>query len=291
MAAVSLAQKFAPKISFSDGERFFPCDLFFNGSDISGNKEAYEKLSDDEKKKEGIACYYHIVETNTHAAYQYWYYYAYNEYSGGWTGGMPDTHDHEIECAIVYVKKSSETPVAMALNQHHFRNWVWEPDLELPVYAEKGGHGMFRVKRIPDSWKKGGFETRVLPKKSVEDLRTRFVSPEPAGLIDDDGTIKGQSANLIGMLAKPKVPWVRIPEYTLPISQLFAEAERLKNKLLSEAPKRVQYAIPRAAKAFVRPHQELNLSIPYNKPTVRKNLDEALRLQLITKGQYKALVS
>jgi hypothetical protein len=150
---------------------------------------------------------------------------------------------------------------------------------------------MFRVKRLPDSWKKGGLETRVLPRQSVEDLRIRFVNPEPTDLIDDDdGTIKGKSANLVGMLAKPKVPWVRISEYTLPISELLSEAEGVKNKLSSQAPKHVQYAIPRAVKAFVRPG-EFNLSIPYNKATRRKNLDEALSLRLITKGQYKALVN
>jgi hypothetical protein len=123
MASASLVQKYAPKISFSDGEPYFPCDLFFNGSDIVNNKEEYERRSDNEKE-DLITCYYHIVESTKYVAYQYWYYYVYNEYSGGWTGGMPDTHDHDIEYAIVYVDKTSDTPVAMALNQHHWRNWV-----------------------------------------------------------------------------------------------------------------------------------------------------------------------
>ena len=288
MAASDLAQKFAPKISFSKGEQYFPCDLFFAGSDILQNKTAYEALSPT-KKQELITCYYHIVETKLFLAYEYWYYYVYNDYHGGWTFGAPDIHDHDMEFVIVYVEKSSGNPTAMALNQHHWLNWVWNPNLELPVFAEEGGHGMFRVKRALDSWKKDGLEKTVLPKESVENLRSRFVSPEPANLIDGDGSIKGQSANLVGMMAKPKVPWVRIREYTLPISELLSEAEELKSRL-SRAPGRVQYAVPRAVKAYVRPG-EFNLSIPYTKPTRRKNLNEALRLQLITKQQYKALTS
>jgi hypothetical protein len=205
---------------------------------------------------------------------------------------MSDRHDHDMEFAIVYVDKPSGIPVAMALNQHHWLNWVWNPNLEVPIFAEEGGHGMFRVKRVLDSWKKGlqDGEVKVLPKDSVENLRSRFVNPEPTDLIDDDGTIKGQSANFLGMWAKPKVPWVRTREYALPISELLSEAEDLKKKLLSRAPKHVQYAIPKAVKAYARPG-ELNLSIPYDKPTTRKNLAEALRLQLITKQQYKALVA
>ncbi len=164
MASIDLARKFAPEISFSKGERYYPCDLFFAGNDIVRNRNEYEALPQN-KKEELITCYYHIVESKTHVAYQYWYYYAYNDYSGGWTLGTPDTHDHDMEFAIVYVDKSSGSPLVMALNQHHWLNWVWNPNLEMPIFAKEGGHGMFRVKRnnLPSSWStlNSSFQTSV----------------------------------------------------------------------------------------------------------------------------------
>ena len=277
-----LAFKFAPRISFSKGERYFPCPVFFAGTHIIGNREAYGALSDLEKKQM-ISCYYHVVEDEKHAAYEYWYYYPYNDYSGGWTGGLPDRHDHDMEFAIVYVSKSSGSPVALALNQHHWLNWSWSPALELSIFAEEGGHGMFRHRRPLDSWEDGGLTVKVEPKQTVESLRERFINPEPAQLIEDDGMIKGRSANFIGMWAKPKVPWARFREYALPISTLFAEVEEEKSRLLSRAPRALAYTVPGAP-------EELALSLPYNKPTRQENLQEALRLQLITRDQYEALV-
>lgn len=278
----NLAFKLAPKISFSKGEGYFPCPVFFAGTDIIDNREAYDALSDHEKKQM-ISCYYHVVENGKHAAYEYWYYYAYNDYSGGWTGGLPDRHDHDMEFAIVYVSKSSGSPVALALNQHHWLNWAWSPTLELSIFAEEGGHGMFRHKRPLDSWEDGGLTVKVEPKEAVESLRERFINPEPAQLIEDDGTIKGRSANFLGMWAKPKVPWARFREYALPISRLLAEVEEEKSRLLSRAPRTLAYTVPGGP-------EELVLSIPYDKPTRQENLQEALRLQLITRDQYEALV-
>ncbi|MCJ7768393.1 hypothetical protein MUP79_08385 [Candidatus Bathyarchaeota archaeon] len=279
MQGRQLAQSFAPRVSFSKGERYFPCSVFFAGTDILRNKEAYDALDENEKKRL-MSCYYHVVEDDAYAAYQYWYYYTYNDYSGGWTGYLPDRHDHDMEFAVVYVNKSSGTPAAVALNQHHWLNWVWNPNLEMPIFAEEGGHGMFRSKRLLDTWEEGGLSERVEPKDSVESLRQRFINPEPAQLIDEDGTIKGKSANFIGMWAKPRVPWARIREYVLPISKLFYELEELKQRLLSRAV-HVAYAYTPA---------ELTLSMPYDKPTMQENLEEALRLQLITKEQYEALI-
>jgi hypothetical protein len=277
-----LARTFAPEITFSRGERYFPCPVFFAGTRIIDNRKAYDALSDHEKKQL-LSCYYHVVEDEEQAAYEYWYYYAYNDYSGGWTGGLPDRHDHDMEFAIVYVNKSSGSPMAIASNQHHWLNWTWSPALELSIFAEEGGHGMFRHKRPLDSWEDGGLRAKVEPKEPVESLREHFVNPEPAQLMEDDGTIKGRSANFIGMWAKPKVPWARFREYALPISTLFAEAEEEKSRLLSRAPTALAYTGPSAP-------EELALSIPYNKPTRQENLEEALRLQLITRDQYEALV-
>jgi hypothetical protein len=56
-----LVSQYAPEIQFSKGERYFPCPVFFSGSDIINNKEAYDRLTK-KRKKELISCYYHIVE-------------------------------------------------------------------------------------------------------------------------------------------------------------------------------------------------------------------------------------
>ena len=218
-----LARKFAPELAFSSEEKYFPCPLFFNGAQIVGNKRAYDALPDS-RKEHMISCYCNIVETQAYTAYEYWYYYVYNDYSGGYTGLLPDRHDHDMEFALVYVNNSSGQPEAMALNQHHWINWVWGSNLELRIFAEEGGHGMFRVKKPLDSWKEGGLKIKVEPKETVESLRASFITPEPADLIDEDGAIKGESANFIGMWAKPKFPWIRIREYSLPISKLFKES-------------------------------------------------------------------
>lgn len=282
MTDSDLVSQFAPEIQFSKGERYFPCPMFFGGRDTVNNRETYDRLSNSDKK-ELISCYYHIVEDQTLAAYQYWYYYAYNDYSGAWTGFLPDLHDHDIELAIVYVNKSNKLPVAMSLNQHHWRNWVSNPHPSKLIFAEEGGHGMFRDKRIRDKWEDGGLKIKVEAKEAVESLREQFVNPEPANIIEDDGTIKGKTANFIGMWAKPKVPWVRLREYALPISKLLSEAIEEMNRLLQYAPKAYPYMTPHI------PLEEFTLSLPYDKPTRQENLDEALRIGLVTKDQYAAL--
>jgi len=278
MRKSDLASQFAPEIRFSKGERYLPCPLFFCGSNIVDNREAYDSLSQSDKE-DLISCYYHIVEHETLTAYQYWYYYAYNDYSGAWTSFLPDRHDHDVELAIVYVNKSTERPVAMSLNQHHWRNWVWNPNPSKSIFGEEGGHGMFRQKRIQDKWEDGGLEIKVEPRETVESLREHFVNPEPANLIEEDGTIKGKTANFVGMWAKPKVPWVRLREYALPISKLLSEAEEEKKRLSQYAPKAYPYMAV----------GEFTLSLPYDKPTRQENLNEALRVGLITKDQYAAL--
>ncbi|MGD0177833.1 MAG: hypothetical protein ABSA50_12400 [Candidatus Bathyarchaeia archaeon] len=270
-----LVRKFAPEISFSKNEPYFPCPIFFSGADIVSNREKYEPLTPDQKRNL-ISCYYHVSRYESHTAYEYWYYYVYNDYSGGWDLGAPDIHDHDMEFAIVYVDNASGTVYALALNQHHWRNWVWMSN-DLKVFAEEGGHGLFRKRTLLDSWKPGGLTIKVDPKESVESLRNKFIDPEPANLMENDGTIKGQTAIFLGAWAKPKVPWVR-QEYVFPISQLLADADKDKARMLSAAPRAMMY--PR----------EITLSIPYNKPTRKENLDEALRLQLISDHQYKAML-
>jgi len=289
MDQFELARRFAPEIWFSRDEKYFPCNIFFAGTDIVHNRIAYEPLSNGEKR-ELISCYYHIVEDEKYTAYQYWYYYAYNDYSGGWTGGLPDKHDHDMEFAIIYVDKERERPLMMLLNQHQWHNKIMDPSLEIPVLAEEVGHGMFRNKRPPDKWQDGGLKVKVEPREPVEQLRQKFLNPEPAHLVEDDGTIKGESANFIGMWAKPKVPWVRFREYALPISTLLLEAQEDMQRLLSRKPAEAyMYKLPEVLMHYV-PSQELGISLPYDKPTRLENLDEALGLGLITKEQYEALI-
>jgi hypothetical protein len=283
-----LTRKLAPEIWFSKDEQYFPCSIFFAGSSIVRNKAAYDALSSRERKRL-ISCYYHVVEDEKYTAYQYWYYYVYNDYSGGWTAGLPDRHNHDMEFAIVFVSKSSGRPAAMALNQHHWLNWILDPSLETPVLAEEGGHGMFRNRRAFDKWQGGGLQTKVEPTEPVEQLRQRFLNPEPVHLIEDDGTIRGESANFIGMWAKPRVPWARFREYALPISRLLSEALEDAHRLLLRKPAEAyMYELPKVLEHYV-PSRELGFSFPYDKPTRRENLDEALRLGLITREDYDAL--
>lgn len=270
-------QRFAPEISFSKDERYFPCPLFFDGVDILRNREKYEALTLPQKK-DLISCYYHVTRDKKHTAYEYWYYYVYNDYSGGHMLFLRDVHDHDMEFAIVYVSNSSEKVVALALNQHHWLNWVWPNGIVPRVFAEDGGHGLFRKKADDDVWKAGGLTQRVEPKESVESLRMKFVDPEPNNLMNEDGTLNGEVANYAGRWAKPKVPWVRAAEYTFPISHHLAEAERNRVRMLSVAPYTKAYP------------EEITLSIPYDKSTRKENLDEALKLGLISEQQYGALL-
>ena len=106
----------------------------------------------------------------------------------------------------------------------------------------------------------------------------------------EDGAIKGKHASLIGRGAKPKVPWARFREYALPISAMLSHAEYDKGRMLArKPPEAYTYSLPDVLSDYV-PSREFGFSIPYDKATRSENLDEALRLGLITKEQYDTLV-
>ena len=73
---LKLVQKYFLPLQFSKGEKFFPCDLFFAGDDITKNWYRYTRI------KRPLQTYYYHVNRYPDGSIiiQYWFYFAYNIY-------------------------------------------------------------------------------------------------------------------------------------------------------------------------------------------------------------------
>lgn len=226
MVVPSSVEKYAPTLAFSKGEKYFPCNLFFKGNNIIENKQKYDKLEKSQKDDE-VCCYYHVNKGQKHTVYQYWYYYAYNEYA--LAPGLRDNHEHDFECFKVFVDKKSGQPKIITCNIHFFRE-ITPIDGEVPeVKVEKGGHGLFTKKK---RWRwDRGHELHVRPTESCEKLRRKMIPLAPQ-LINTNFKLIGNDYDWlrIGKLAGPQVPWAR-SEYYLPEKTLHGLDERTKVNL------------------------------------------------------------
>lgn len=207
----SLIEKYVPTLVFSKGEKYLPCNLFFRGNDIINNKQEYDKLRKSQKLDE-VCCYYHINEGQRYTVYQYWYYYAYNEYALG--PGFRDNHEHDFECFKVFVDKESGQAKIITCNIHFFREITPIDDVVPEVKVERGGHGFF-TKNKRWRWDRG-LELEIRPTESCEELRRRMMPLAPQ-LINTDFKLIGDDYDWlkIGRLAGPQAPWAR-SEYYLP---------------------------------------------------------------------------
>lgn len=223
-------EKYAPILVFGKDEQYLPSNLFFAGEDIIDNKQEYDKLSESQKLGE-VCCYYHIGEGQRFTVYQYWYYYAYNEYA--LLPGIKDNHEHDFECFKVFVDKETGQPKIITCNIHFFRE-ITPVDGDIPkIKVERGGHGLF-TKNMRWRWDRGR-ELWVRPAESCEELRRKMMPFAPQ-LIDTDFKLIGNDYDWlrIGKLAGPQVPWAR-SEYYLPEKTLYGLDKRTEVDL-SEIP-------------------------------------------------------
>lgn len=194
---------------FSKDERYLPCSLFFAGENIVENREQYEKLTDDQKL-DRLSCYYHVAEGQRYTVYQYWYYYAYNQY-------RLDDHEHDFECLKVFVGKRTGRPEIITCNIHSWRE-IAEVNGEVPeIKVEEGGHGLFYKKHRLWKWSPG-LKLRIQPSESCEALRGMMMPSAPR-LMDKNLKLIGNDYGGFGKRWAPQVPWARweyyLPEETL----------------------------------------------------------------------------
>jgi len=92
--------KYAPNLWFDSEEQLYPTSPFFDDEDLSGedNKNDYYALSFNQKV-DNFTIYYHTVDTGEEIVYEYWFYYAYND----WV----NKHYHDWETVYVFVDKAT----------------------------------------------------------------------------------------------------------------------------------------------------------------------------------------
>jgi uncharacterized repeat protein (TIGR01451 family) len=145
-------KKYAPILKFDSNERYFPCDIHGDDDNVINNHENYDtsdlpKTTDDGK----YVCYYYVKEYTEQSGqypehpdfyvYEYWYYYAFNEYSV--FDCYNENHEHDLESVFIWVDKKTGNPFHLALSCHlWFNEYEIHSGDELAIYVEKGGHGM-----------------------------------------------------------------------------------------------------------------------------------------------------
>jgi hypothetical protein len=274
---LSKVQRFAPKLKFSSGEKYFPCDLFFGGKDIKQNKRKYLLLDEHERSRK-ICCYFHVVQGAMFDAYEYWYYYAFNEYLLIPRTPIADNHDHDLEYAIVFVNKKNDRPEHLLLNQHFWQNHVPLNGTIPAVFVEKGGHGMFVERKASYKWQPDGDELTPEPKKDTETLRAQVVSAEPRDIIDGKEKLIGEDYDQlkIGKLWGPSTPWSRPPVYYLPIAEIL---------------EKVRPDLGEPGLFELRMVQPKPISLPYTEPTLEENVRLALEQKLGKAEDYEPMLN
>jgi hypothetical protein len=105
------ASKYAPNLWFDSTEELYPTSPFFDDDDLSGedNKDDYYALSFDQKMG-NFTIYYHTVDAGEEIVYEYWFYYAYNNWI--------NKHYHDWETVYVFVDKSTEEVTRVVASAH-----------------------------------------------------------------------------------------------------------------------------------------------------------------------------
>jgi hypothetical protein len=120
------ALKYAPNFWFDSEEQLYPCSPFFDDEDLSGedNKNDYYNLNFSQKM-DNFTIYYHTVDTGEEVVYEYWLYYAYNNWR--------NEHYHDWETVYVFVDKSTEEVTRVVASAH--TDAVPNNDLFNPQFA------------------------------------------------------------------------------------------------------------------------------------------------------------
>lgn len=150
------ARKYAPNLWFGSTEELYPTRPFFDDDDPHGedNKNDYYALSF-EQKMDNFVVYYHKVDTGEEVVYEYWFYYAYNNWR--------NEHYHDWETVYVFVNKSTEEVTRVVASAHvggFINNMLEEPQFAAGEHAgilvEEGSHAS-----CTDRNNNGLFETTV----------------------------------------------------------------------------------------------------------------------------------
>ena len=134
--ADELAFRYAPNMWFDSEEECYPCSPFFYTDEIkqtSGERSKNEYLSlNQSQKMDNLTIYYHTVDTGEEEVYEYWFYYAYNDFA--------NKHYHDWETVYVFVDKSTEEVTRVVASAHEW----WCPDNEYfnPQFAEEEHAGI-----------------------------------------------------------------------------------------------------------------------------------------------------
>lgn len=148
--------KYAPNFWFDSTEELYPCSPFFDDEDLSGedNKNDYYNLNFSQKK-DNFTIYYHTVDTGEEIVYEYWFYYAYNNWR--------NEHYHDWETVYVFVDKSTEEVTRVVASAHTDavpNNDLFNPQFEAGEHAgilvEGGSHAS-----CTDRNNSGLFETTI----------------------------------------------------------------------------------------------------------------------------------
>ena len=153
-----LVMDYAPMLLMDARECYLPIDRHWDDMFVENNRENYRDGRVDSQlcsnplwdnsydfgASHDYTAYTHIVESQNHYVFQYWYYYAdSNSYMSDsvWVPGS--WHEHDYEWVFVWVDKQSLDPFYMALSQHHWINeYFISSTSQIWAQVEIGGHGM-----------------------------------------------------------------------------------------------------------------------------------------------------
>ena len=148
-----LVMDYAPMLLLDARECYLPIDRHWDDMLVDNNFENYRDGRVDSQLcsnsysfgvSHDYTAYTHIVESQNHYVFQYWYYYADSTSYMSYPVEVPlSWHEHDYEYVFVWVDKQSLDPFYMALSQHYWINeYFISSTSQIWAQVEIGGHGM-----------------------------------------------------------------------------------------------------------------------------------------------------
>jgi len=138
-------QRYAPTLCYDYKENYFPVDVHGDDYNVTNNHENYERGLFSDKP----VCYYNVVSYDGFKVYEYWFYYAYNDYNY-YSIKINDIHEHDFESVFVWVDEDGY-PFYVATSMHLWiQRYQYDKENHPFVYVERGGHGMSLNKKLID---------------------------------------------------------------------------------------------------------------------------------------------
>lgn len=134
---------YAPNMWFGSTKELYPASLFFDDDNLSGedNKNNYYDLSFDQKM-DNFTIYYHTVGTEEEIVYEYWFYYAFNDFT--------NNHYHDWETVYVFVNKTTEEVTRVVASAHidvvpnnDYFNPQFAAEEHAGILVEEGSHANY----------------------------------------------------------------------------------------------------------------------------------------------------